>query len=181
MLGRVIAVAAIIGLPVLAQADPSITKEQIKKHFAKGITCESGKCLPKAKTRKVCIGTTSECEAEKAAIDPGAFDMLITFDLGSDRLSPQARENLEEFARALQEKELANATFRIDGHTDARGTNNYNQALSERRAAAVVEYLEKLGISPDRLTAKGHGENEPRDKDPFAAINRRVEASLRIE
>ena len=181
MFTRIFAVMAVAGLPMVAQADPSISEDQIKKHFAKGITCESGTCLPKAKTRAVCIGTDSECAEEKAAADPGAFDMLITFELGSDRLSAQARDNLAVFARALQAKELANATFSIDGHTDARGSNQYNQSLSERRAAAVVAYLEELGISRERLTATGHGESSPRDSDPFAAINRRVEASLRIQ
>lgn len=181
MLARIIAIAAIVGLPALAQADPQITVDQIKQHFSKGISCDGETCLPKGKKRAVCIGTDSKCEAEKAAADPGAFDMLITFELGSDRLSPQARENLEVFAKALQGRELANATFSIDGHTDARGSSAYNQDLSERRAAAVVDYLESLGISRDRLKAKGHGEESLRVDDPFAAINRRVEASLRIQ
>ena len=42
MLTRIFAVMAVAGLPMVAMADPSITKDQIKKHFAKGITCESG-------------------------------------------------------------------------------------------------------------------------------------------
>ena len=183
MLTRIFAIAAVVGLPMLAQADPQLTVEQVKEHFSKGMSCDGTTCLAKrGKPRKVCF-VGQDCEGDKVEVteDPGAFDMLITFELGSDRLSPQARENLEIFARALQGKELENATFSIDGHTDARGTNAFNQGLSERRAAAVVEYLEGLGISRDRLTAKGHGETSPRVKDPFAAINRRVEASLRLQ
>ena len=181
MFARICAVAALVALPLSAHAQGSITEEQVKKHFAKGITCETGTCLPKAKTRAVCIGTDSECAEEKAALDPGAFDMLITFELGSDRLSAQAQENLRIFAKALLDKELSNASFSIDGHTDARGSNSYNQGLSERRASAVVAFLESLGVSRDRLSAKGHGESSPRVDDPFAPINRRVEASLRIQ
>ena len=107
----------------------------------------------------VCIGTDSECADQAAAarekVDPGAFDMLITFELGSDRLSEQARENLREFAKALNGEALRNATFSIDGHTDARGSRSYNNELSIRRADAVVHFLEGLGIDRSRLRAAG--------------------------
>jgi len=149
------------------------------------MTCPSdGPCIQKKLTRAVCIGTDSECEAERAAaaakIDPGAFDMLITFELGSDRLSPQAQENLIEFAKALKGDALQNATFSIDGHTDARGTRAFNNELSIRRADAVVRFLEEHGIDRSRLRATGYGEDRPRVDDPFAAINRRVEATLKL-
>ena len=135
--------------------------------------------------RVVCIGTDADCEeSEKVEVKiepPGAFDLLITFDLGSDRVSPQARENLTQFATALKSKTLENATFAIDGHTDARGTEEFNQALSERRAASVVRVLTGFGISPERLYAQGHGEYLLRvEDDPFAAINRRVETVIRL-
>ena len=67
MIARICAVAALVALPLSAHAQGSITEEQVKKHFAKGITCETGTCLPKAKTRAVCIGTDSECAEEKAS------------------------------------------------------------------------------------------------------------------
>lgn len=185
MFTRIFAIAAISFLPTLANAGPAITVDQIEAHFSKGIECpEGGLCVPKKDTRKVCFGTDSQCKAENAAIaaqtDPGAFDMLITFDLGSDRLSQQAQENLAEFAKALKGDKLSKATFNIDGHTDATGSDLYNQALSNRRAASVVRFLEGLGVSRERLTATGHGESQPRSTDPFAAINRRVEATLRL-
>ncbi len=186
MIKRIFAVAALLMVPSMAMADDRVfSAEDVEKHFKKGVFCDDGKCsIPKrGVTRKVCIGTDSKCAEEKAAAeaDPGAFDMLITFDLGSDRLSDQARKNLAEFAKALTGTTLSSATFNIDGHTDARGSDNFNKTLSDRRASAVVEYLESLGISRERLTAKGHGEAKPRVDDPFAAINRRVEATLRIE
>lgn len=185
MFARIVAVAAIGLLPLTAFADPTFKAEDVETHFKKGMTCEDGTCLPKKKTRAVCIGTQSDCEGDKAAAaaeDPGGFDMLITFELGSDRLSPQAQENLREFAKALKGDSLKEATFNIDGHTDARGSAGYNQTLSERRADAVVRFLEGEGIARERLTAKGHGEEQPRvTDDPFADVNRRVEATLRIE
>lgn len=155
--------------------------DDIVRHFSpKPATTQSGQ-----KTRAVCIGTATQCgdEDQTAAAappaDPGAFDMLITFELGSDRLSAQAQRNLREFASALQTPGLSTAVFNVDGHTDARGPDGFNDDLSRRRAAAVVEFLETLGVDRNRLVPRGFGETRPRDSDPFAAINRRVEATIR--
>lgn len=162
---------------------PAYSANDIEAFFAPALDCPEGKaCTPKVRTRAVCIGTSSACATDAAAPpDPGGFDMLITFELGSDRLSTQAKENLAEFAKALKGEKLANATFNIDGHTDARGTDAFNLELSNRRAESVVSYLESLGVPRERLAAKGHGEAQPRVEDPFADINRRVEATIRIE
>lgn len=183
MMTRFLAILALTAGPALAQNAPSYTAEDIEAFFAPALECPEGQsCVPKGKTRAVCIGTTSACAADaEAAPDPGAFDMLITFDLGSDRLSQQARQNLAEFAEALQSGKLAETRFNIDGHTDARGSDSLNMNLSNRRAEAVVSYLESLGVPRSRLVAHGYGESKPRVDDPFADINRRVEATLYIQ
>jgi outer membrane protein OmpA-like peptidoglycan-associated protein len=177
------ALAAALDAGAAAAQGASYSASDIEAHFAPALDCPEGRaCAPKARTRAVCIGAASACAADTAAPpDPGGFDMLITFELGSDRLSPQARENLAEFARAMQGDKLSGATFNIDGHTDARGSDAFNLDLSNRRAEAVVSYLESLGVSRDRLQAKGHGESSPRVDDPFAGINRRVEATIRMQ
>ncbi len=147
-----------------------------------GALCGDKPCLAKGQTRAVCIGTASACAGQEApapVADPGGFDLLITFELGSDALTSQAQTNLQEFAKALTDPALGAAKFRIEGHTDASGSADFNNALSERRAASVVSYLTELGVDPARLEAVGFGETTPRDtNDPYAAINRRVEASL---
>ena len=64
------------------------------------------------------------------------------------------------------------------GHTDNTGSETYNQALSERRASAVVDYLVRSGVAQYRLSAEGRGEYEPRDSNATSAgraLNRRVE------
>jgi outer membrane protein OmpA-like peptidoglycan-associated protein len=170
--------ASLQAAPAAAQG-PSYSASDIEAHFAPAVDPALD---PAVRTRAVCIGTNSACATQAAAApDPGGFDMLITFELGSDRLSPQAKQNLAEFARALKGDRLADATFNIDGHTDARGTDAFNLDLSNRRAEAVVSYLEGLGVSRERLQAQGHGEAKPRVEDPFADINRRVEATIRME
>ncbi|MCG8468877.1 MAG: OmpA family protein [Gemmatimonadetes bacterium] len=83
----------------------------------------------------------------------------ILFDFDSDRLRGESTPTLEEIARTLQRHE--ELTIAIEGHTDSAGDDDYNQALSERRARAVVDYLVEAGIDPSRVTAVGRGESEP--------------------
>jgi outer membrane protein OmpA-like peptidoglycan-associated protein len=105
----------------------------------------------------------------------GAYDLLITFELDSARLSQQARENLDAFVAALRSRALLPYRFSVEGHTDATGTDEYNQGLSERRAASVADYLVSQGVDRSRIVARGYGESRPRTVDPLDPDNRRVE------
>lgn len=179
--------AALILAPLGGLAQSQYSADDIVEHFKPvqpavvAPNCPEGAiCLPKKKTRAVCIGAQSQCAGgAPATAEVGAFDLLITFELGSDRLSEQAKRNLDEFARALTDEKLSDIEFNVDGHTDARGSNDFNEELSRRRAESVVEYLEARGVSRARLQANGYGETRPRVDDPFADINRRVEARIR--
>jgi outer membrane protein OmpA-like peptidoglycan-associated protein len=189
LFSRLILAMALTCMPVAAMAQAQYSAEDVIGHFnqpeAAAVAtpdCPEGSiCLPKQRTRAVCIGTGSACAGETAAapVEPGGFDLLITFELGSDRLSEQAQANLREFAKAMTDPAMSDATFNVDGHTDARGSDELNDELSRRRAEAVVEFLESLGVDESRLQAHGYGESQPRADDPFAAINRRVEATIR--
>jgi len=67
---------------------------------------------------------------------------------------------------------------RIDGHTDSRGSDAHNQALSERRAEAVRKFFIENGIDPSRLESRGFGESQPaapNDTPENLRLNRRVE------
>ena len=69
----------------------------------------------------------------------------------------------------------------ISGHTDSMGTDEYNQALSERRAKTAADYLVDKGISRSRMTTKGYGESRPIDTnetDEGRQHNRRVEFEI---
>jgi len=120
----------------------------------------------------------AEPAPQPVAAAPDGFNLLITFELGSARLTPQAQTNLDEFAMAVSDPRLATAVFAINGHTDASGGDEYNLALSEQRAASVVEYLTAKGIDSSRLIPRGFGEEQPRTADPYDGANRRVEATL---
>ena len=79
--------------------------------------------------------------------------------------------------RALTNPEVRGNVFLVGGHTDAKGDNDYNQKLSERRAASVKRFLkQKFDISDDTLVAVGYGEEQLKNtSDPEASENRRVQ------
>ncbi|MGD1925542.1 MAG: OmpA family protein [Paracoccaceae bacterium] len=190
ILAAVMCLIALLALNANAESEikPQFQADDVLTHFEKiegaaSVACPVGQvCLPKRTSRGVCVGTSSNCGVARPAQikDPGGFDLLITFELGSDRLSDVAKANLKEFAKAIESPKLEASTFNVDGHTDARGADSLNNALSERRAQVVIEFLNELGVDTERLTAQGYGETKPRlEEDPFAAINRRVEATIR--
>lgn len=104
-------------------------------------------------------------------------DVEVYFPFNSAELVPETRRTLDEMAQALKRAELATSDFALVGHTDAKGTDDYNQSLSERRANAVRQYLATAGrIEDDRLSSWGRGKSElKKPSDPFSGENRRVQ------
>jgi OmpA-OmpF porin, OOP family len=91
-----------------------------------------------------------------------SVSLTVTFATGSAELTPEAIRTLEELGKALSSPDLAGFRFRVEGHTDTVGAAPLNQSLSERRAAAVVQYLtSRFGIEPTRLQPVGMGESQP--------------------
>jgi outer membrane protein OmpA-like peptidoglycan-associated protein len=88
-----------------------------------------------------------------------SVNLTVNFATGSAELTPDAIHTLDELGRALSSQDLASYRFRIEGHTDTVGSQEYNKALSERRAEAVVSYVaKKYGVDPSRMQAVGMGE-----------------------
>ena len=100
----------------------------------------------------------------------------IKFDVNKATVKPESMGTINYVVKMMQEHPDLN--FSVEGHTDNDGDDASNQKLSEARATAVVEKMNQLGISPERLTAKGHGENKPmkgNNTPEDKAQNRRVE------
>jgi outer membrane protein OmpA-like peptidoglycan-associated protein len=117
-------------------------------------------------------------EMEKAIVDNGRIALYgILFDFDKDAVKPESKPTLDEIANLLQTK--PDLKLQIVGHTDNKGTPEYNLDLSSRRAANVVIALTgTYGIAPDRLTSEGAGLTQPvasNDTDEGRAKNRRVE------
>jgi len=103
----------------------------------------------------------------------------ITFGFDSANLDPNFYPVLDGVANTLQE--YNQTVIEVAGHTDSVGTDAYNQALSERRANAVGNYLMSRGLMRDRFIIVGAGESRPiasNDTDSGRAQNRRVEITL---
>ena len=99
----------------------------------------------------------------------------ILFETARAEILPGAEPMLEELAAILREE--PEIRLQVEGHTDVRGSEAYNQALSERRAGAIRDWLVGKGIEPDRIVAIGLGEKEPFDPRTTLeayALNRRV-------
>ncbi|WP_293400254.1 OmpA family protein [Polaromonas sp.] len=104
-----------------------------------------------------------------------SLSLLIQFDFNSARVRPDSQQTLANLAQAMQSKELANAKFAVEGHTDAKGGADYNLKLSQQRADAVSSILVGHGVTAARLVSVGKGSTEPSNAaDPLAAENRRV-------
>lgn len=118
--------------------------------------------------RPVCPGK----QAQTITLDADAL-----FDTDKSALRPAAIAELNEFGERMQR--LGKSRVRIEGHTDSRGTETYNQALSERRAASVAAYLQQnFGVA---AVTRGFGENSPVATNDTVAgrqANRRVDITL---
>ena len=103
----------------------------------------------------------------------------VNFDFDKSDIRPDAAVILDEAASQL--KANPGRSVRVEGHTDSVGTDDYNQGLSERRAASVRDYLVNQGVEASRLTTQGFGESNPiasNDTADGRALNRRVELNL---
>ena len=84
----------------------------------------------------------------------------IFYDFDKATLRPESATALDELVKLLNEN--PNITIELSAHTDSRGSDQYNERLSQRRAESVVNYLIDHGIAADRLTPKGYGEGKPK-------------------
>ncbi len=164
-------VAVVVGLVTLLQANAADA-------------LDIGNQVPDAAAVKEGLFPEDACkELEAAGFKCMGFKPAVryslpaaSFKVGSAELPDMLRKQLDVFADVLRGKAGSGRTVRIEGHADASGTPEANQALSERRAEAVKSYLVDKGADASMLEAVGLGATAPKvTKDPFAAENRRVE------
>lgn len=151
------ALGAIIGAAVGGATGAIIGKQMDKQ--AKEIENK----VPGAKVERVGEGIVVE------------FSDKILFGFDRSDLTASAEANLDKLVNIL--KEYPDTNIEVQGHTDSKGSDSYNQGLSERRANAVATYLRNRGISSSRITTKGYGETAPvasNDTEEGRAQNRRV-------
>ncbi|MFB6248945.1 MAG: OmpA family protein [Salinibacter sp.] len=107
------------------------------------------------------------------------FDSGLLFDFDSAALRSNAEQNLAELTESM--KDFEETKILIVGHTDSKGSTDYNQRLSERRAESAADYLNQQGLDSSRLLTSGKGESEPvapNDTEEGRQQNRRVEVAI---
>jgi OOP family OmpA-OmpF porin len=135
------------------------------------------------------IKTELSVKPAAAPVDPGVCQQLflellakgkIRFEPGRASIDPDSAGLLDRLIEIAMRCPTANID--IAGHTDADGEDAFNQALSEKRAQAVTDYLVKAGLPAGRFTALGYGSSQPvasNDTDEGKAQNRRIEFLVR--
>ena len=127
------------------------------------------------KTRSLSSGEREQIAA--IAKERPSIDIEITFEYNSANIGQKALPAVTALGKALTNPELKGATFVLAGHTDAKGSDDYNQDLSERRAESLKKHLmENYGIAAADLVTVGYGETKLKNtRDPAAGENRRVQ------
>ena len=115
-------------------------------------------------------------ESEAASIQrtqnvlTATFKSEVMFDFDSSTLKPGAFSEMDRVAGILNK--YSQTMIRVEGYTDSKGSEAYNQTLSEKRAMAVKNALTQQGVNPDRIQTVGYGESQPISSND--AVNRRV-------
>jgi len=126
-----------------------------------------------------CPNTPAGAKVDKVGC-PLEQTLKLLFDFDSAELRPESIEELERLVKFMGDVPFATAL--VEGHTDSKGTEEYNLKLSDRRAKAVFDYLTSRGVDPARLSSIGYGESKPiapneidgKDNPEGRQLNRRV-------
>ena len=180
--------ASFLGFPVPAEAEEMFYEQIVDglkpkkltrslKGVTGGLTDDQKGEIKQILTRKIGVIEREKVKeiVEKAKLPK--LDFAVYFEYNSADLKPELLPVLDKLGAALKDPALANLTYLVNGHTDAKGSEAYNQELSERRAAAVVTYLAQYHkVDVSYLKSIGYGETQLKDPAyPEDALNRRVE------
>ncbi len=103
------------------------------------------------------------------------FKSNVLFGFDKSDLTVQSKNTLGDLATILNK--YPDTDLKVEGHTDAKGSDSYNQTLSEKRASSVSSYLKSIGIASSRISTYGYGKTQPiatNDTEEGRAQNRRV-------
>ena len=190
-------IGATLSFGMAAVAAEDVTEDQIlralappaKKPLTRGlsvgpqqaepvISAEEGRFVQKIRGRPSrSLSATEREEIATLAKDKPNIDLEITFEYNSAEISSKSLASVQALGKALSNADLKGSTFVVAGHTDAAGSEGYNQDLSERRADSIKRYLtDKFGIAGADLVTVGYGESKLKDpSQPLAEANRRVQ------
>jgi peptidoglycan-associated lipoprotein len=168
---------------------PECSEQTAAQDCGEGKKCIAGRCAAEescnadadCRLGQACVDrlckAQGDLEQSMASRQLGECEVrAVYFGFDDATLEPESRRQLDADFACLQKAELRRV--RLEGHTDERGTTEYNLALGERRADAVKKYLSGLGLEPRKLRAISYGKERPADPghdEASWARNRRVE------
>jgi len=116
-------------------------------------------------------------QLQSLTVDKPTINLEINFDYNSASVSEGSMSAVQHLGEALSDPQLRGSTFTVSGFTDAKGSEAYNQGLSERRADTIKRVLvEKYHIPAGDLITAGYGKTHLKDEaNPESAANRRVQ------
>jgi OmpA-OmpF porin, OOP family len=158
----ILAATALLATGILAPAIGSAQSAPSTEQIIKSLTFPD---QPSSANRGIRLAPPSARHGQSpaAAQSPTpapAISLTVQFANGSAELTPQAVQILDNLGKAMRNQTLVDYRFRIEGHTDTIGSREYNNALSDLRAAAVVDYLaNNFGVDRNRIEAIGMGKD----------------------
>lgn len=198
--------SALSDAEMMRELEESLAKVDDEKLMAAGATKDSVNDL-RFETLSLMSGSTALTASNKSLVsnvksvagatsivgDEDGFGFTIDlsgdylFEFDKDTLTPEAKVALESVFALY--KEYQGTTIKISGHTDSKGSNEYNLDLSKRRAKSVKKWFEAVGIASTLMTTTGYGELQPvadnekdgQDYPEGRALNRRVEISAKTK
>jgi len=187
----VVVFASLMCAPLSAYAEDLSTQQMIdalqpnKKGLTRSLTGKTPDASPedqqfidglKGTTRAIVVEERQKLVEVVKKYDMPKFDMEIYFDFNSSNIAQPAIPSLIKLGQALNDPSLVKQSIIVSGHTDAVGSDGYNQKLSEARAQSVKAFLvDNFQINPQRLIAVGYGEEQLKNAAmPDADENRRV-------
>jgi outer membrane protein OmpA-like peptidoglycan-associated protein len=153
---------------VIQRPDTSEQPASVQRVATQGMTARAPVATAAPAVEQAAASATKSPAAKSPSVG-----LLINFASNSAVLPEQAHAMIGVVAQVM--KESPDIRVRVEGHTDAAGSADYNVTLSQRRALSVGQYLVKLGIDPSRLVVVGKGKAEPLTANPYDSVNRRVQ------
>ena len=173
------------GLPIPGGVDVQGALEGIEVGIPSGAIAEVEGALAAIELPEITLPGAKVYKRGKRRVYALSGDVLFDFD--KDNLRPDAIATLKQVSRSL-EKRHPGAVLRVEGHTDSKGNDSYNQKLSERRAASVKKWLaQNSAFGGKQISTVGYGETRPlvantlpngKDSPKGRQQNRRVEISV---
>lgn len=174
-----LATPALAGQPTSDQIVKALTTtKRVTRQLSDAATAEDRRFIGSLRNRTTRSLTLDDRDKIAAIAErKPSIDLEITFDFNSAAIGDAAMPEVTALGQALSNAQLKGGTFILAGHTDAKGTESYNQDLSVRRAETVRQFLaDKYKIDASDLIAVGYGKTQLKDaSDPYGAENRRVQ------